>query len=91
MRPWRRSTASRGHSRDILGLGTITGIDTATLGMLVVKSGRTTGITRGVVDGVSMSVSINYGDPGVVTFTQPDPHRAPPPVAGGRLRGQHGR
>jgi hypothetical protein len=59
----------RGHSRDILGLGTISGTDTATLGMLVVKSGRTTGITRGVVDGVSMSVSINYGDPGVVAFT----------------------
>jgi hypothetical protein len=59
----------RGHTRDILGLGAISGIDTATLGMLVVKSGRTTGITRGVVDGVSMSVSINYGDPGVVSFT----------------------
>lgn len=60
---------ARGHSRDILGLGTVTGIDTATLGMLVVKSGRTTGITRGVVDGVSMTVPINYGDPGVVTLT----------------------
>lgn len=60
---------ARGHSRDILGLGTITGTDTATLGMLVVKSGRTTGITRGVVDGVSLSTSINYGDPGVVSFS----------------------
>lgn len=60
---------ARGHTRDILGLGTIGGIDTATLGMNVVKSGRTTGITRGVVDGVSMSVSINYGDPGVVAFS----------------------
>lgn len=59
---------ARGHTRDILGLGTISGIDTATLGMLVVKSGRTTGVTRGVVDGISMSVSINYGDPGVVAF-----------------------
>jgi hypothetical protein len=59
---------ARGHTRDILGLGTISGIDMATPGMLVVKSGRTTGITRGVVDGVSMNVSINYGDPGVVAF-----------------------
>ena len=59
---------ARGHARDILGLGTISGTEAATLGMLVVKSGRTTGITRGVVDGVSMSVSINYGDPGVVAF-----------------------
>jgi hypothetical protein len=60
--------SARGHTRDILGLGTITGIETATLGMLVVKSGRTTGITRGVIDGVSMTTSINYTDPGVITF-----------------------
>lgn len=60
---------TRGHSRDILGLGTVTGIEPATLGTEVIKSGRTTGITRGVVDGVSMTVSIDYGDPGVVTLT----------------------
>ncbi len=60
---------SRNHSRDILGLGVISGSDTATLGMNVIKSGRTTGITKGVVDGVSLSVSINYGDPGVVAFS----------------------
>jgi endonuclease G len=60
---------ARGHSRDILGLGTVSGIDTPTLGMLAVKSGRTTGITRGVVDGVSLSTSINYGDPGVMSFS----------------------
>jgi len=59
---------TRSHSRDVLGLGTIGGIEDATLGMQVVKSGRTTGITEGIVDGVSMSVSINYGDPGVVAF-----------------------
>lgn len=59
----------RNHSRDILGVGTVSGIEKATLGMQVVKSGRTTGITEGVVDGVSMSVSINYGDPGVVAFS----------------------
>ncbi len=60
---------TRNHSRDVLGIGTITGIESATLGMQVVKSGRTTDITEGVVDGVSMSVSINYGDPGVVAFS----------------------
>ena len=59
----------RGHSSEILGLGTVSGIDTPTLGMNVVKSGRTTAITEGVVDGVSLSVSINYGDPGVVAFS----------------------
>ncbi len=60
---------ARSSSRDILGLGTISGIDTPALGMNVVKSGRTTGITRGVIDGISLSVSINYGDPGVVAFS----------------------
>jgi len=60
---------ARSHTRDILGLGAVTGMEAAALGMLVVKSGRTTAITRGVVDGVSMSVSINYTDPGVVTLT----------------------
>lgn len=60
---------ARAHTRDILGLGAISGTEAATLGMLVVKSGRTTGITRGIVDGISMSVLINYGDPGVVAFS----------------------
>jgi endonuclease G len=59
----------RNHTRDILGLNPIAGTEAATLGMQVVKSGRTTGVTRGVVDGVSLSVSINYGDPGVVAFS----------------------
>jgi endonuclease G len=60
---------TRGHATEILGLGSVTGIDAPTLGMNVVKSGRTTGITRGVVDGVSLSTSINYGDPGIVAFS----------------------
>jgi hypothetical protein len=60
---------ARSSTRDILGLGTISGIDAPSLGMNVIKSGRTTGITRGVIDGVSLSVSINYGDPGVVAFS----------------------
>lgn len=60
---------ARGHTRDILGLGTITGVDAASLGMLVVKSGRSTGITRGVVDGVSWSGTINYSNHGPNAFT----------------------
>jgi endonuclease G len=72
---------ARGHTRDILGLGTISGTDTATLGMLVVNSGRTTGITRGVVDGVSWTGSIDYGDP--AWSRQPDRHRSPRSMAGG--------
>lgn len=38
--------------------------------MNVVKSGRTTAVTEGVIDGISMTVSINYGTGiGVVTLT----------------------
>jgi endonuclease G len=56
--------------RELLGVGTITGTTTPTLGMEVVKSGRTTAITRGIIDGVSLTVSIDYGrDVGVVTLT----------------------
>jgi endonuclease G len=62
-------SGARTHSRDMLGLGTIAGTDSAALGMNVVKSGRTTGITRGVVDGVALSTRINYGDPGTVRFS----------------------
>ena len=58
----------RPHTRDILGIGTVTGTEDAVLGMNVVKSGRTTGLTEGVVDGVAMSTRIDYGDPGVVRF-----------------------
>lgn len=59
---------SGAQSRDILGLGTIAGTEDGALGTSVVKSGRTTGLTRGVIDGVSMTTRINYGDPGVVRF-----------------------
>lgn len=51
--------------RELLGLGTITGTEPARLGAQVVKSGRTTSLTRGIVDGVSLSTTISY-HPGVV-------------------------
>lgn len=61
---------ARAHDREVLGLGTITGTVAPSLGLQVVKSGRTTGITRGVVDGVNLATSINYqGDVGVQSFT----------------------
>jgi len=58
------------YDREVLGIGTITGTATPVLGMNVVKSGRTTAVTEGVIDGISMTVSINYGTGiGVVTLT----------------------
>lgn len=60
---------ARAHTRDMLGLDPIAGIEEApTIGMSVIKTGRTTGITEGLIDGLSMSVSINYGDAGVQSF-----------------------
>ena len=54
-------TGDRGYSRDILELDPIAGVEDPRLGMNVIKSGRTTGVTRGVIDGVGLSVTINYG------------------------------
>lgn len=69
---------ARGHSRDIVGLSPIGGISAPALGMEVAKSGRTTGLTEGIIDGVSMSVSINYGG-GVVNTFQDQIHIVPRP------------
>ena len=64
-----RLTGGRASSRDQLELQPIKGIDEAVLGMQVVKSGRTTGVTKGIIDGVSLSTAINYGgDAGVQAF-----------------------
>lgn len=40
------------------------------LGMRVCKSGRTTGFTEGIIDGVQMSVSLNYGAAGTRMLQQ---------------------
>ena len=69
---------SRGSSRDIVGLSPITGVVAPRLGMQVVKSGRTTEITEGIIDGVSLSTSINYGG-GVVNSFQDQIHIVPRP------------
>jgi endonuclease G len=64
-----RLTGSRTHSRDILGLNPIVGLEeNPALGMNVSKSGRTTGVTQGMIDGVSLSVTLNYGGGTVQTF-----------------------
>ncbi len=62
-------TGARPHVRDIIGLKPVAGMETPQLGMQVVKSGRTTGNTEGLIDGVSLSTAINYRAPtGIVQF-----------------------
>jgi hypothetical protein len=63
-----RLNGTRGSSRDIIGLNPIPGIDNPALGMNVTKSGRTTGVTQGMIDGVSWSGTINYQNHGPNTF-----------------------
>ncbi len=56
-----RLTGSRGLSNYQLNLGPVTGVSRAQLGMQVVKSGRTTGITYGRVTGVEGTAAMRYG------------------------------
>jgi hypothetical protein len=56
-------------SDEILGLGEPNPIlGTATVGMPVTKSGRTTGVTTGTVLAVNSTVSVSYGSCGTATF-----------------------
>lgn len=52
----------------ILGIGEPSGTALGTLGMPVVKSGRTTGVTRGTIEQVSVTVDVDYGI-GIARFT----------------------
>jgi len=51
----------------IVALGIPKGVEEATLGMDVVKSGRTTETTSGSVTGVNVSINVSYG-PGKVAY-----------------------
>ncbi len=54
---------------EILGAGIITGTAEGTLGMEVVKSGRTTGFTTGVIEQVDVTVRVNFGSGKTALFT----------------------
>lgn len=57
-----RLTGARPYTRDILGLNPVAGMDDPELGMQVVKSGRTTNLTKGRIDGVAFSLALSYPD-----------------------------
>jgi hypothetical protein len=62
--------SGRATSCGVVDIGQIRGTKAAALGVAVRKRGRTTGLTYGSVDGLSLSVSIDYGDGlGVHTLT----------------------
>lgn len=62
--------SGRSSVAEIAQIGSVKGTKAATLGMTVRKRGRTTGLTHGSVDGLSLSVNVDYGDGiGVRTLT----------------------
>jgi hypothetical protein len=63
-----RPTHSRNVTASIIGQIIPRGIDQATVGMGVIKAGRTTQVTVGTVLAVNATVSVNYGAPGVGVF-----------------------
>lgn len=73
-----RLDGGRPYSSMMLGLGTVGGVlDNPRLGMAVAKSGRSSHVTRGVIDGVSLSTKIEFAH-GVHWFDD-QLHIAPPP------------
>ena len=63
------SLSGRGYSCEIVDIGQVAGTNTATLGMAVRKRGRTTGLTYGIVDSISLTVNLDYGSIGMKTLT----------------------
>lgn len=54
---------------EILNIGNILGVENATLGMGLKKSGRTTGYTTGSVQQIDVTSQVSYGTNKVATFT----------------------
>lgn len=63
-----RPTNQRNVIASVVGLGIPKGTVEATLGMSVVKSGRTTETTAGKVTGIDATVAVNYGASGVAYY-----------------------
>lgn len=53
---------ARGFECEIVEVGKVTGTETADVGMVVRKRGRTTRLTYGKVDTIDLTVKIDYGD-----------------------------
>jgi hypothetical protein len=53
---------TRSVAPEVVELGALTGVNTATLGEAVRKRGRTTRLTFGTVDSVALTLTLDYGD-----------------------------
>ena len=63
-----RVTGARPVKQETLEGTPIEDVTDPQLGMTVWKSGRTTGLTQGFIDGINMTISMNYGSAGVRTL-----------------------
>ena len=66
--------SKRNYSLDIMGLESIEGVEKPKLGMEVVKSASESGVTKGMIDGISASLKITY-DSGRKHILYNDPHK----------------
>ena len=83
------SLSGRGYSCEIADIGKVAGTAAATLGQAVRKRGRTTGLTYGFVESVSLSVNIDYGA-GIGTKTLTNQIGIRPDTAHNAAFGDHG-
>lgn len=63
-----RPVRSDAIAEEILVLGPVNGTTDAEIGMAVAKSGRTTGVTRGIVEVVEATAQVSYGGGRTATF-----------------------
>ncbi len=56
-------------TNDILNIGTIRGTGEGQLGLAIKKSGRTTGLTSGVIEQIDVTVNVQYGAGQVARFS----------------------
>ncbi len=83
------SLSGRAYSCSIVDIGDVAGTATATLNLAVRKRGRTTGLTYGNVDSISLTVNIDYGD-GLGPKTLTNQIGISPDVAHNPKFGDHG-
>ena len=53
---------------NIIGIGAISGTASTAAGNILLKSGRTTGLTKGTVIATEVTIGVNYGEKGVLYF-----------------------
>ncbi len=61
-------TGARAFTRDILGLDPVPGMTEPELGMLLIKSGRSSKLTKARIDGLGFSFTMDYGGGGRRAF-----------------------